>query len=176
MNYIISGRNIDITPALKEDVIRKMKRIERFFDNSDIDMHVTMSVQKFRHIATAVVPYQGNTIKVEKETEDMYASIDELVDTLEENIKKIHAKKNLNSKREGHKIENVDIEIAQEYDDTTKIITNKLSVKIMDFENAVKQMELHRYQFLVYIDSDTKKLNIIYKNGANKICVSEIDV
>jgi len=177
MNYIISGRNIDVTPALKEDIIRKAKKIERFFTNTDTDIHITMRVQRFRHIANATVKYCGHVIKVEKHTEDMYASIDEVIDTLEENIKKLHSKRTNNGKRHISKLEISHVKVDDDDNQDDDIITiTRTTLKLMDIDEAIKQLELHHYQFFMFLNSDTKTVNTVYRKIMGGYCVIQPDI
>lgn len=47
MNYIISGKNIEVTDALKQAIYEKLERIEKFF-GEDTAAQVTLSVDKDR--------------------------------------------------------------------------------------------------------------------------------
>ena len=56
MKIIISGKNIEITEALREKVIKKFNKLEKFF-NPGTEVHVTMAVQKNRHIMEVTIPF-----------------------------------------------------------------------------------------------------------------------
>ena len=45
MNYIISGKNIDVTPGLKSTIEQKLGKLERYF-TPDTEIIVTLSVEK----------------------------------------------------------------------------------------------------------------------------------
>ena len=47
MNYIISGKNIDVTPGLKSTIEQKLGKLERYF-TPDTEIIVTLSVEKER--------------------------------------------------------------------------------------------------------------------------------
>jgi putative sigma-54 modulation protein len=47
MKFIIIGKNLDVTPSLKEAVESKLEKLERYF-TPDTEVHVTLSVQKER--------------------------------------------------------------------------------------------------------------------------------
>ena len=87
MQLNLSGRHIDITPALRTYVSTKMERLERHFDNVT-DIHVILSVEKLIQKAEANLHVSGANLFANAEHPDMYAAIDSLVDKLDRQIKK----------------------------------------------------------------------------------------
>ena len=74
MNFIISGRNIDITPGLRQAVEQKLGKLEKYF-TPETDIIVTLSVEKERQKIEVTIPVKGNIIRAEEVSEDMYAAI-----------------------------------------------------------------------------------------------------
>ena len=87
MQINISGRHIDLTPALRDYVNSKMQKLERHFDHITISQ-VILSVEKMRQIAEANVHISGADLFAQSESQDMYASIDAMVDKLDRQILK----------------------------------------------------------------------------------------
>jgi putative sigma-54 modulation protein len=87
MNLTVSGHHVAVTPAMREYVLSKMDRVVRHFDNV-IDVNVILSVQKLLQKAEVSVHVRGKDIHVECIEENMYASIDGLVDKLDRQILK----------------------------------------------------------------------------------------
>ena len=87
MNLTVSGHHVEITPAMREYVNSKMDRVIRHFENV-IDVNVILSVQKLMQKAEVSVHVRGKDIYVECIDENMYASIDALVDKLDRQILK----------------------------------------------------------------------------------------
>ena len=79
MNIIISGKNMDITDALREQTNKKVGKLERYFEPGT-EAHVTLSVEKNRHIVEVTIPFNGIILRAEESTDDMYASIDKVLD------------------------------------------------------------------------------------------------
>ena len=71
MNFIISGRNIDITPGLRQAVEQKLGKLEKYF-TPETDIIVTLSVEKERQKIEVTIPVKGNIIRSEQESSDMY--------------------------------------------------------------------------------------------------------
>jgi putative sigma-54 modulation protein len=92
MNLNLTGRHLEITPAIREHVVSKLEKIKRHFDNV-IDVNVILSVDKLVQKAEANVHLSGKTIFAEAEDSNLYASIDVLIDSLDRQIIK-HKEKN----------------------------------------------------------------------------------
>ena len=58
MKFIISGKNIEITPGLKDTVTRKLGKLERYF-TPDTEIIVTLSVEKERQKIEVTIPVKG---------------------------------------------------------------------------------------------------------------------
>jgi putative sigma-54 modulation protein len=87
MNLQLTGRHVEITPAIREYVTAKLERINRHFDHV-IDVNVIMTVEKLDQKIEANVHLSGKDIHVECHQEDMYAAIDGLMDKLDRQIVK----------------------------------------------------------------------------------------
>jgi putative sigma-54 modulation protein len=82
MNLNLSGRHLEITPAIRSYVLEKLGRMTRHFDQV-IDLNVIMSVEKLRHKVEASVHVAGRDMHAESIDADMYAAIDALADKLD---------------------------------------------------------------------------------------------
>jgi putative sigma-54 modulation protein len=91
MQINITGKNIDLTEQLKDFTDKKFERLLHHAENI-ISIHVTFAVQKLNQIAEAQVHLPGADFHAKAETEDMYASILELINKLERQILKQKSK------------------------------------------------------------------------------------
>jgi putative sigma-54 modulation protein len=90
MNLTISGHHLDVTPALREYVLTKLERVTRHFDQV-VDVTVLLMVEKLkekerRQKAEVTLHVKGRDIFVEHASEDMYASIDQMMDKLDRQV------------------------------------------------------------------------------------------
>ncbi|REJ36254.1 MAG: ribosome-associated translation inhibitor RaiA, partial [Bacillota bacterium] len=94
----VSGKNVQVTPALRSHAERKVNKLLKFFDDDRRPMmaSVVLSIERGRH--TAEITFEIGTLLVRGEgtSDDMYASIDMAVDRIERQVKKV---KNPNQKR-----------------------------------------------------------------------------
>lgn len=92
MQINITGHHVELTPALREFVEKKFSKLERFFDQI-ISVQVILTVDKLRQIAESDIKVAGGDVHASAESEDMYSSIDQLMDKLERQLIK-HKEKN----------------------------------------------------------------------------------
>ncbi|MBS3954966.1 MAG: ribosome-associated translation inhibitor RaiA [Methylomicrobium sp.] len=87
MQISVTGHHIEVTESMRDYVDTKFEKLERHFDNVT-DVHVILTVEKLNQKAEATVQISGAKIFAEDTQEDMYASIDNLVDKLDRQILK----------------------------------------------------------------------------------------
>lgn len=163
MKIIITGKNIEITDALRDRVTKKIGKLDKFFDK-DTEAHVTLSVQKMRQIVEVTIPFNGIVLRAEEYNDDMYASIDKTIDVLERQIRKnktrLERKMYNNEFRiDSHKFDDEVIE-EQEFN---IVRSKKFAVKPMDVEEAILQMNLLGHAFFMFYNADTRQVNVVYK-------------
>ncbi len=91
MNLNISGRHLEVTPAIHAYVQSKMARISRHFDNV-IDTQVMLSIERLKHTAEATMRLRGKDIHCEASDENLYAAIDLLSDKVDRQVIKYKTK------------------------------------------------------------------------------------
>jgi putative sigma-54 modulation protein len=91
MNLNLTGVHLDITPAIRAYVLKKLERINRHFDHV-IDVNVVMTVDKLQHKVEANVHVRGQEIHAEAIEPDMYAAVDALADKLNRQVLKYKEK------------------------------------------------------------------------------------
>ena len=87
MNFIISGKNIEVTPGLKDAIEQKLGKLERYF-TPETEINVTLSVEKGRQKIEVTIPVKGNIIRSEQVSNDMYVSIDLVEEVIERQLRK----------------------------------------------------------------------------------------
>ena len=87
MNLQLTGRHLEITPAIRDYVKEKFAKIKRHFDHV-IDMNIILSVEKLQQRAEATIHISGKNLFVECEDVNLYAAIDMLVDKLERQVRR----------------------------------------------------------------------------------------
>ena len=168
MKFIISGKNIEITPGLKDTVTRKLGKLERYF-TPDTEIIVTLSVEKERQKIEVTIPVKGNIIRSEQVSSDMYVSIDLVEEVIERQLRKYKTKLIARHQDGGNfKQEFFDEEDAPESDEEIRIVrTKRFGIKPMYPEDACIQMELLGHNFFMFLNADTNEVNVVYKRKSN---------
>lgn len=163
--FTVRGKNIEITPSLREYVEKRVGKVTKYFDNVG-NITVLLNVIKGRHIVEVTVPIQGGVLlRGEEATMDMYTSIDLVVEKLERQIHKQKTKLERRFRAGGFKAEALAAQpIPQDEDEDYKVVKQKkFVVKPMDVQEAIMQMNLLNHNFFVFRDSETEDVNVVYR-------------
>lgn len=99
MRISINGKNIEVSDYLSDLVTKKVSKLDKYFPE-DTEAHVTLSVEKNRHIVEITIPYSGGIIRGEEVSGDMYASIDTVIAKVEKQIMRHRTKLEKNLRAE----------------------------------------------------------------------------
>lgn len=164
MQTSVTFKNVDTSDHLKAYVQEKLDRLDKFLDNP-AEANVVLRVEKFRHIAEVNINGDRLNIIGKEETDDMYSAIDLVLDKLETQIKK--NKQKIRDHRTGgkgrEKIGSMIDSVPREEDSTEQIRVKNIDYKPMDIDEAVMQMGLVEDNFLVFTNSRTDKVNVLYR-------------
>lgn len=161
MSIVVRGKNIEITPALKDYVVKRVSKITKYFDSLG-EITALLTVEKGRHMIELTVPINGIMLRGEEATADMYTSIDLVVDKIEKQIEKYKTKISRRLKGNNFKGELVTTNVPE--DDGLKVVkTKRFPVKPMDVEEAILQMNLINHDFFVFTNSETEEANVLYR-------------
>lgn len=162
MKITIKGRNLEITPALREYVEKRLSKFDKLLDAQEAT--VSLFVIKDSHRVEVTIPYNGIIIRGEEESHSMYASIDNVAEKLESQIRKY--KTRLIKKGRGAAKDVVPVPV--EYSDELPVKIKRFPIKPMPVEEAIMQMNLLGHSFFVFANVDNEKINVVYmrKDGA----------
>jgi putative sigma-54 modulation protein len=88
MNTNVTFRHMDSSDSLRDYAVGKLERVVDKYVHGSIDASVTLSVEKFRHIASYTVQIKNLTVKGDSSSEDMYSSIDLALDKIERQLRR----------------------------------------------------------------------------------------
>lgn len=174
MMYNIRGQRFQVTEALRDYVEKKLSRLERYFEEPIAsEINVTLSVTKGQHTVEVTIPLVGVMLRAEEKSEDMYASIDLVVDKLERQIRKHKTKVNRKF-RQGSGVralfreEGSAVSVLEEEEELELVRTKRFTLKPMDVEEAILQMNMIGHNFFVFANADNKEVNVVYKRSDGK--------
>ena len=166
MKVTVIAKNIELTPALKEMVDKKISKLEKYF-GPNVEARATLSVQKNRQRVEVTIPFNGVILRGEEVTDDMYKSIDLVEEKLVRQIRKQRTKlsrKNNSGSLRYPEFNSLEFKNEDTDEDTSRIVkTKSFNVKPMSADEAVLQMELLGHSFFVYQDADTNNVSVVYK-------------
>ncbi|TYP75747.1 ribosome hibernation-promoting factor, HPF/YfiA family [Paenibacillus methanolicus] len=171
MKYNVRGQNIQVTDAMREYVEKKLSRLEKYFEAPETsELNTTMSVTKGRHAVEVAIPLPGTMLRAEEKSDDMYASIDVVVDKLERQIRKYKTKVNRKYRQESgirtlFREDAPPARINEDEEDWELVRTKRFTLKPMDVEEAILQMNMVGHSFFVFANAETKEVNVVYKRG-----------
>ncbi|MFD1953960.1 ribosome hibernation-promoting factor, HPF/YfiA family [Paenibacillus thailandensis] len=175
MKFNIRGQRLQVTEALRDYVERKLSRLAKYFDESEpSETIVTLSVTKGKHTVEVTIPLPGLMLRAEEKSEDMYASIDTVVDKLERQIRKHKTKMNRKLRFQGSvktmfkEGEGSAVRLADEEEEFEVVRTKRHTLKPMDVDEAILQMNLIGHSFFVFNNIDTKQVNVVYHRNDGK--------
>lgn len=165
MRFTITGRNIEVTKALRNIIEEKLSRLNKFFlDN--IEVNVRLRVTKNRHSMEVTIPIKGGTlVRAEVESSDMYANIDEALEVLERQLLKYKTRIKNKVRTDSPFKESFDFASnTEEAEDELKIERSKrFDLKPMFPDEACLEMELLGHDFFVFTNGETGEVNVVYK-------------
>ena len=170
MNLIIRGKQFELTDSIERYIKKKMKKLQKYFDQI-MEAVATVSVEKNRHIFEVTLQAKRAIIRAEEESDNIYTSIDRVVEKLERQLIKYKEKLYYKYSNEYNKIKETNITeqeksdiIAKVDDKDIKIVkTKRFVLKPMSPEEASLQMELLGHSFYVFNNEETAQVNVIYK-------------
>ncbi len=165
MNINVRGKNMEVSSALQEYVEKRMGKLEKYFD-SQIEVQVTMSIIKGDHIVEATISIDGLLLRAEEASQDIYASIDLVVDKLERQMHKYKTKINRKLRQSGIKDlteQVVQTQPTEEESEPVVVRTKRFAMKPMPVEEAILQMNLLGHSFFVFANADTDEINVLYR-------------
>ncbi len=149
MKIIVSGRNIDLTKAIKEHVTEKFDKLDHHFDFIQ-EVHIFLSVEKNpkikeNHLAEATVHVSGAIVRVETKSENLYASIDDLVRKVDRSLKK-HKTKLLRRSKRDHVSESIrkqgfEDAVAEEVDELEEVPEEEVFLTFLENESKENESE-----------------------------------
>lgn len=188
LRYNVRGENIEVTPAIREYVETKVSKIEKYFKNDpEANAHVNLKTYSDKTAKVEVtVPLPYVVLRAEETSPDLYGSIDLVSDKLERQIRKYKTKVNRRNRRKQGVEEPQPVdpdllaEINGEEDDeedlsASIVRTKRLSLKPMDAEEAVLQMDMLGHNFFIFEDAETNGTSIVYKRKDGKYGLIETD-
>lgn len=166
MKVEYTGRQIEVTPAIQEFTEDHLKKIRKVLGEM-IEVHVILTVEKYRHIAE--INLKSRTFKINgiEETHDMYTSINAVLEKIERQALK-HKGKKIDKKRKMSASEMATAggrtDSAAGNSEPPKVIrTRSFATKPMTVEEAVHEVDISNSEFIVFRNSESERVSVVYR-------------
>lgn len=173
MKFNIRGENIEVTPALKEYVEKKLSKLERYFDTFP-EVKVNLKVYSDKQRVEVTIPFPDLLLRAEETNSDMYSAIDLVLDKIERQIRKHKTKVNRKLREKGSPknlfiLPDQQVAVEDTVDEDMELVrTKRFDLKPMDVEEAVLQMDMLGHNFFVFTNAATNETNVVYSRKDGK--------
>ncbi len=177
IKFNIRGENLEVTDALRTYVEEKVAKIEKYF-NEDKELTAKVNLKVYREKTAKVevtIPLGTMTLRAEDTSQDMYGSIDLVVDKI---VRQIRRNKTKIEKKHRQKVPTSQLFTAELVEDSTPDVqvvrTKQVDLKPMDLEEAILQLELLGHDFFIYTDANDSSTNVLYKREDGNLGLLEV--
>ena len=163
MKFVIRGQKLKVTEAIKTYIEQKVGKLDKYFESpDDLTAHVLIKVRGSDQMVEVTIPTKKAMLRAEESHNDLYASIDLVIEKLERQIRKNKTK--MQHKKVKHAYVDFDMSFDVEHvENDSKIVKRKsLDVKPMNEEEALLQMELINHDFFVFKNIDEDCFSVLY--------------
>ncbi|MDT7540936.1 MAG: putative sigma-54 modulation protein [Acidobacteriota bacterium] len=166
MEFEYTGRHVDVTPTLRRHVEDHFSKLEHIFNDATARAHIIIEVEKNRHTGEILLHWRGETMTARDVNADMYQALTRAIAKIEKQAVKL--KKKLIDRRQGARalstITPDDGTVEPAAKPGGRIINaRRYSIKPMTAEEAALRLSDEADQFLVFRDSETNRVGVIYK-------------
>lgn len=183
MAVSVTFRQMEATDSLKSFAAEKVNRINKLLHKPS-DAHVVLSLEKYMHKADVTVSANGLLMRGEDKSEDMYQSIDRAVEKIERQLRRYQGKLRSHKGAVDGKFkvrlnvleqspESAQPEVPETAPPPKVIRTQEFVAKPMSVDEAIMQMDLLHNDFLVFQNSQSHEINVIYRRKDGNIGLIE---
>ncbi len=174
MKISLTFRNSEGETWQKEYIEDRLKKLNKYIDHP-AEARVVLSVEKFRNVADINLTANGMAVNAKEEAKDMHLAIDEAVDKIERRLKK-HRERIRGHKAAGAEERSAGETAAEEPEEASEgkvLETRRVVLKPMSVEDALMELEGGKNQFIIFRDSSSEQVNVIYRAANGKFVLLE---
>jgi putative sigma-54 modulation protein len=173
MEIQIAGKNLELSPAIRTYINRKMEKINRHLSNI-LSFEVVAAEEQTRapesrFILQVTINTNGTLLRGEERGQDLYTATDKAAEVMNRQIEHYKGKVSISKGKTTLSIRTNTTEVksgieAEYIDNEPKIVkTKRFDVKPMSLEEAVDQMVLLNHDFFLFFNPDSNNMNLLYK-------------
>jgi putative sigma-54 modulation protein len=168
MQFQVKGRNLEVSDALRSYAEQKLAKLERQLNDPRVELELAVERNPSiaaNHVAEATIWTRGPVLRAREASSDMRASIDQLVEKLERQVKRYRSQGRARRRRAARANGPAEESIPLVPDEDAPMIvkTKQFAMNPMTPEEAVLQLELIGHDFFVFRSADTGEVNVVYR-------------
>jgi putative sigma-54 modulation protein len=166
MRLELTGRHVEITPVIRNLVDRKLAKLTRVLNDSVVSAQVVLTREKYRHVTEMSVHMRGDHVLAGKTAGTTWtASVGRAVEKIEQQAQKVKGKWAERKRRATPAGALPAAPPAQPADEVLPRIVraSRYHVRPMSVDDAARAVEGGRDGFLVFRNSDTGAINVLYR-------------
>ncbi len=165
MKITITGKNLEVTGAIRERIEKRLNRLQRYFWD-DVDVQVRLALEKGAQNIVEITIFIGSTIlRAEETSNDMYVSADKAIDKIVTQLRKHHTKFADRLRPAETPAEDIAAEVEVEEEPHKLVRVKRFAVKPMSVDDAIAQMEMLGHSFFLFIDDTTNVTSVVYRRN-----------
>jgi putative sigma-54 modulation protein len=171
MKFEYTGRHVEVTEALRRHVEEHFSKLDQIFDDSTASAHIIIEVEKNRHMGEVLLHWREHTLTARDVNADMYQALSRAISKIEKQAVKLK-KKIIDRKQSAQPLSTLapdngadeDLSVEDVAPASGRIISaRRYAVKPMTPEEAVIRLGEDSNQFILFRNSETDRLSVIYK-------------
>jgi putative sigma-54 modulation protein len=160
MKIRVTARHFELAPELTEYVEEKISRLARYFDKVD-EANVVFEEEGHRSIADVTVHAARAVVSSEQSAGDLRAAFDRALEKVERQIRR--HKERLRGRKRGSATAEAAEAAGGVAPGEVGIVPERLESMPMNAEEALAQLDEMNARFLVFLNNETDKINVIYR-------------
>ena len=164
MKFVYSGKDV-YSDSLKDRAEKKLSKLERYFSQEPEAIVRFKQQRGGRNIAEITMSVNGLILRAEENSNDMYLSVDRAVDKLESQIRRYRTKMGKHLRDSKPELPEETVEPVYEEVNYDVVRVKKFSVKPMDVDDAITQMELLGHNFFLFLNAENNSMNVLYRRN-----------
>lgn len=165
MKFEYTGRHIEVTEALRSHVEEQFKKLDHLFDGNHTKAHVVIEVERGRHRSEIILNWRNEVLTAASTVSDMYQSLSQTIDKIEKQARRLKSKI-IDKSHKAKKVSEIVVdknEVAPAPNLPRIINVRRYAVKPMTAEEASLRLKDEKNQFLVFRNSESERVSVIYK-------------
>jgi len=165
MRLDITGRQVTITPAIRQLITRRLSRVERILNDRALSATIILTREKYRHLAEIVIHARGDrTLRATGEGNAWNPSVADAASRLEQQAQKLKSKFTERKRSDNGKRTPNERDGAPPEAPPRRIIrATRYPVKPMSVDDAALSVESGPDAFVVFRNADTDAVSIVYR-------------